>query len=80
MKNPKSDTKKVAKRDTISIRMSPQWDEYIEQVAEELSKKMDVDITKTWVVTQLMKMGLPSFEKKHNIRRKSDHLSDSKSA
>lgn len=70
----KATEKKVPKRDTITIRLEPEWDEYITQVAAEIEKREDWPCTKTWVVTQLMKYGLSSFEKHHNIRRKSDHL------
>jgi len=55
---------------TITIRLSPEWESYIEATAAALSKKMEVTITKTWVVTKLMTMGLPGFEKQHGIERK----------
>lgn len=55
---------------TITIRLSPEWEEYIEKTAAVLTKKMETTITKTWVVTQLMKKGLPHFEKDHEIERK----------
>ena len=62
--------KRQAKRDTITIRLTPEWDEYIDQIVKELTPVLEWDVTKTWVVTQLMKYGLPVFEKKHNVRRK----------
>ena len=61
---------KTNKDGTITIRLSEDWEAYIEETAEALSKKMDNKITKTWVVTQLMKHGLAGFEKKHEIKRK----------
>jgi hypothetical protein len=66
----KSDDTKVNKEATITIRLSPEWESYIEATAKALTKKMEVVITKTWVVTNLMKMGLPDFEKHHGIERK----------
>lgn len=62
---PAKDTKDA----TITIRISPEWESYIEQTAATLTKKMETEITKTWVVTQLMKLGLPHFEKKHGVKR-----------
>jgi hypothetical protein len=73
MKN-KQDAKikdmKLNKDGTITIRLSGDWENYIESCADALTKKMDNKITKTWVVTQLMKMGRSNFEKKHNIKIK----------
>lgn len=61
---------KVIKDATITIRLSPDWEGYIEKTALALTKKMETTITKTWVVTQLMKMGMSSFEDKYEITRK----------
>lgn len=61
---------KSLKDATVTIRISHQWEQYIEQTAAALTEKMETEITKTWVITQLMKSGLTDFEKKHNIKRK----------
>jgi len=62
---------KVPKKDTITIRLDSEMESYIEQVADACSKKMHMEISKTWVVRELMRLGLPHFEKEYNISRKS---------
>ena len=65
---------RATKKDTITIRLPPGWDQYFEEVAKELEKRDNRPCSKTWVLTELMKIGLPQFEKRHNIRRKSPHI------
>lgn len=63
---------KTAKLATVTIRISHNWEEYIEAVAAELTKvnALGLDVTKTSVITQLMLAGVADFEKKHNLKRR----------
>jgi hypothetical protein len=68
MSKNKLEPKSAIKEATITIRLSPEMEAYIEQAAALLSKSRDDKTTKTYVVTQLMKLGMPAFEQKHDLK------------
>jgi len=62
--------KKTLHDRTITVRLTPDLESYIEQVAGALTKQKEVLITKTYVVLKLMEFGQAPFEKHNGIVRK----------
>ena len=66
---------KVKKTHTATLRLEPEFENYIETVAKAVSaNNPDLpNVNKTWVMKKLMQFGIPKFEAEFGIKQKSLH-------
>jgi len=55
-----------------SIRIEDPDIEYFDFLKEELADKTGIPVSRTWVIAEMIRMGMPIFEKKYKLKRPVD--------
>ena len=55
-----------------SIRIEDMDVEYFDYLRDQLAEQTRMKVTRTWIITEMIRMGTPIFEKKYKLKRPVD--------
>jgi len=57
----------------FTFRLEERDKEYFNWLTKEIAESTGLTVTRTWVVTEMVRLGMPIFEKKYSIKKPKEY-------